>query len=41
MRKGAEPDMLTVSGEGSSAPVNPANPLAPENRRVEIGRQSK
>ena len=36
--KGADPGMLTISGQGSKDPVNPANPLAPENRRVEIGR---
>ena len=36
--KGADPTMLTIAGQGSKDPVNPANPLAPENRRVEIGR---
>ena len=36
--KGADPSMLTISGLGSKDPANPANPLAPENRRVEIGR---
>ena len=36
--KGADPSMLTIAGQGSKDPVNPANPLAPENRRVEIGR---
>jgi outer membrane protein OmpA-like peptidoglycan-associated protein len=36
--KGADPAMLTIDGQGSKDPVNPANPLAPENRRVEIGR---
>ena len=41
VKKGADPSMLTVVGQGSSDPVNPGNPLAPENRRVEIGRQSK
>ena len=36
--KGADPTMLTIAGQGSKDPANPANPLAPENRRVEIGR---
>jgi len=36
--KGADPNMLTIAGQGSKDPANPANPLAPENRRVEIGR---
>jgi OOP family OmpA-OmpF porin len=36
--KGADPSMLTIAGQGSKDPANPANPLAPENRRVEIGR---
>jgi OOP family OmpA-OmpF porin len=36
--KGADPSMLTIYGQGSKDPVNPADPLAPENRRVEIGR---
>jgi OmpA-OmpF porin, OOP family len=36
--KGADPSMLMISGQGSKDPANPANPLAPENRRVEIGR---
>ncbi len=36
--KGADPNMLSIAGQGSKDPVNPANPLAPENRRVEIGR---
>jgi outer membrane protein OmpA-like peptidoglycan-associated protein len=36
--KGADPNMLMISGQGSKDPANPANPLAPENRRVEIGR---
>ena len=36
--KGADPNMLTISGAGSKDPANPANPLAAENRRVEIGR---
>jgi len=36
--KGADPAMLTIYGQGSKDPANPADPLAPENRRVEIGR---
>lgn len=36
--KGADANMLSIAGQGSKDPVNPANPLAPENRRVEIGR---
>jgi OmpA-OmpF porin, OOP family len=38
VQKGADPNMLSIAGQGSKDPVNPANPLAPENRRVEIGR---
>jgi len=38
VQKGADPDMLVVVGLGSKNPVNPANPLGAENRRVEIGR---
>jgi outer membrane protein OmpA-like peptidoglycan-associated protein len=38
VQKGADPNMLTIYGQGSKDPVNPADPLAPENRRVEIGR---
>lgn len=38
--KGVAGDMLVVSGVGSSEPKNPGNPMAAENRRVEIGRQS-
>ena len=38
VQKGADPDMLIVIGDGSKNPVNPANPLGAENRRVEIGR---
>ncbi|MEO5881581.1 MAG: OmpA family protein [Caldimonas sp.] len=38
VHKGADPSMLSITGQGSKDPVNPANPLAPENRRVEIGR---
>ena len=37
---GADPEMLAVAGAGSAEPKNPADPFAPENRRVEIGRQS-
>jgi OOP family OmpA-OmpF porin len=36
--KGAEADMLLIVGAGAKDPKNPANPMAPENRRVEIGR---
>jgi outer membrane protein OmpA-like peptidoglycan-associated protein len=39
VRRGADPDMLIVAGKGSNDPVNAKNPLAAENRRVEIGRQ--
>jgi len=38
VHKGADPSMLLIAGQGSKDPANPANPLAPENRRVEIGR---
>ena len=38
--KGVAGDMLVVSGAGSSEPKNAANPMAAENRRVEIGRQN-
>jgi OOP family OmpA-OmpF porin len=38
VQKGADPSMLTIDGQGSNALANPANPLAAENRRVEIGR---
>jgi len=41
VRKGADPAMLTTAGLGSKEPVNAKNPLAPENRRVEIGRQGQ
>lgn len=37
--KGVDGEMLVVSGVGSNEPKNAANPLAAENRRVEIGRQ--
>lgn len=36
--KGVDADMLIVAGAGDKELKNPANPLAPENRRVEIGR---
>ena len=39
--KGADPSMLVIAGQGSKDPVNAKNPLAPENRRVEIGRQGQ
>ena len=38
VKKGAEPTMLVITGKGAEELVNPANPNAPENRRVEIGR---
>jgi outer membrane protein OmpA-like peptidoglycan-associated protein len=41
VRKGTDPDMLIIAGQGSKDPVNAKNPLAPENRRVEIGRQTQ
>ncbi|WP_052832747.1 OmpA family protein, partial [Skermanella aerolata] len=31
-----EPSRLIATGKGSSSPLNQANPLAPENRRVEL-----
>jgi OOP family OmpA-OmpF porin len=37
---GADPEMLAVAGAGSAEPKNAADPFAPENRRVEIGRQA-
>ena len=39
VKKGAEPGLLVVNGVGSNELLNPANPLAAENRRVQIGRQ--
>jgi outer membrane protein OmpA-like peptidoglycan-associated protein len=36
--RGADPAMLSSVGLGSSTPRNSADPFAPENRRVEIGR---
>jgi OmpA-OmpF porin, OOP family len=41
VQKGADPNMLIVTGQGSKDPANPSNPMAPENRRVEIGAQTK
>jgi OOP family OmpA-OmpF porin len=38
VQKGADADMLLLVAQGAKNPVNPANPLGPENRRVEIGR---
>jgi OmpA-OmpF porin, OOP family len=35
---GADPAMLVPVGLGSTVPKNPQDPLAAENRRVEIGR---
>lgn len=40
VQKGADPSMLIIAGSGSKDLANPANPTAPENRRVEIGRQT-
>lgn len=40
VQKGADAAMLNVVGQGSKEPVNPSNPTGPENRRVEIGRQT-
>lgn len=39
VKKGADDAMLNAVGMGSKAPKIAANPLAAENRRVEIGRQ--
>ncbi len=41
VQKGADPGMLVVIGQGSSDPANPRDPMGAENRRVEIGRQTK
>ena len=38
VQEGADGNMLLIIGQGAKEPVNPANPLAAENRRVEIGR---
>lgn len=40
VQKGADPSMLIIAGAGSKDLANPGNPTAPENRRVEIGRQA-
>jgi len=37
---GADPTMLATAGAGASELKNAGNPLAAENRRVEIGRQT-
>jgi outer membrane protein OmpA-like peptidoglycan-associated protein len=34
--KGVDANQLVASGKGASEPANPADPLAPENRRVRI-----
>jgi outer membrane protein OmpA-like peptidoglycan-associated protein len=38
VERGADPAMLSAVGLGSSEPRDPRNPLAPENRRIEIVR---
>jgi OOP family OmpA-OmpF porin len=38
VQKGADPAMLVIEGQGSKVPANPANPRAPENRRIDIDR---
>ena len=38
--KGADAGMLVAVGAGASDPKNAANPMAAENRRVEIGRDT-
>jgi outer membrane protein OmpA-like peptidoglycan-associated protein len=38
VQQGADPAMLEPVGLGSNSPKNARDPLAPENRRVEIGR---
>ena len=40
VQKGADGNMLIVIGQGAKEPVNPANPMGAENRRVEIGRNN-
>jgi OmpA-OmpF porin, OOP family len=40
VRKGADEAMLVAVGVGESDLLNPANPTAAENRRVEIGRDT-
>lgn len=37
---GADPSMLTTAGAGANELKNASNPMAAENRRVEIGRQT-
>ncbi|MDQ2734151.1 MAG: OmpA family protein [Pseudomonadota bacterium] len=39
VQRGVNPTVLVIAGVGEREPVNPKDPLAPENRRVEIGRQ--
>ena len=41
VQKGADEKTLLIVGEGAKDPINPANPLGAENRRVEIGRTLK
>lgn len=36
VQRGVEAERLQASGKGASEPANPADPLAPENRRVRI-----
>jgi OmpA-OmpF porin, OOP family len=38
--KGTDPTMLLVEGVGAAEPKNASNPMADENRRVEIGRKA-
>jgi outer membrane protein OmpA-like peptidoglycan-associated protein len=38
VEKGVNPELLTAVGVGAADPKDPGNPLAPENRRVVIGR---
>jgi OmpA-OmpF porin, OOP family len=38
--KGTDPAMLVVEGVGAAEPKNASNPMADENRRVEIGRKA-
>lgn len=40
VQKGAEAQMLIAEGVGAARPKNSSNPMSPENRRVEIGRQN-
>lgn len=41
VQKGADASMLSVVGVGATEPKNAADPLSAENRRVEIGRDTK